>query len=146
MRKTLKRIVAVIVLIVTVLLVGYSCYTGNRSAGYPDTLDGYKRYIFRSKDGTMVAFMDEDVWYGVGDPASKEVADAIQAASLSLMPSNRRKTKAAGSSIYLLEHIRTPAVLVECGFLSNPEEAERLSTEAYQYALAAAIFAGVVER
>ena len=84
------------------------------------------------------------VWYGVGDPASKEVADAIQAASLSLMPSNRRKTKAAGSSIYLLEHIRTPAVLVECGFLSNPEEAERLSTEAYQYALAAAIFAGVV--
>ena len=84
------------------------------------------------------------VWYGVGDPASKEVADAIQAASLSLMPNNRRKTKAAGSSIYLLEHIRTPAVLVECGFLSNPEEAERLSAEAYQYALAAVIFAGVV--
>ena len=86
------------------------------------------------------------VWYGVGDPASKEVADAIQAASLSLMPSNRRKTKAAGSSIYLLEHIRTPAVLVECGFLSNPEEAEKLSTEAYQYALAAVVFAGVVGR
>ena len=86
------------------------------------------------------------VWYGVGDPASKEVADAIQAASLSLMPDNRRTTKAAGSSIYLLEHIKSPAVLVECGFLSNPEEAEKLSTEAYQYALAAAIFAGVVGR
>ena len=84
------------------------------------------------------------VWYGVGDPASKEVADAIQASSLSLMPSNRRKTKAAGSGIYLLEHIRTPAVLVECGFLSHPEEAERLSTEAYQHALAAVVFAGVV--
>ena len=84
------------------------------------------------------------VWYGVGDPASKEVADAIQASSLSLMANNRRKTKAAGSSIYLLEHIRTPAVLVECGFLSNPEEAERLATEAYQHALAAVVFAGVV--
>ena len=86
------------------------------------------------------------VWYGVGNTTSQTVADAIQAASLSLMPSNRRKTKAAGSSIYLLEHIRTPAVLVECGFLSNPEEAEKLATEAYQRALAAVIFAGVVER
>ena len=63
----LKRMLSVVLLFVMVLLIGYSCYTGNRSAGYPDTLDGYKRYIFRSKDGTMVAFMDEDVWYGVGD-------------------------------------------------------------------------------
>ena len=86
------------------------------------------------------------VWYGVRDPASKEVADAIQAASLSLMPSNRRKTKAAGSNIYLLENIKSPAVLVECGFLSNPAEAEKLATETYQRALAAVVFAGVVGR
>ena len=84
------------------------------------------------------------VWYGVGDPISQEIADSIQAASLSIMPDNRRKTKAAGSSIYLLDRIRTPAVLVECGFLSNPEEAERLADGAYQRALAAVIFAGVV--
>ena len=85
------------------------------------------------------------VWYGVGDPLSKEVADAIQTASLTLMPNNRRKTKAAGSNIYLLDRIQTPAVLVECGFLSNPDEAEKLAVEAYRYALAAVIFAGVVE-
>ena len=85
------------------------------------------------------------VWYGVGDPLSKEVADAIQTASLTLMPNNRRKTQAAGSSIYLLDRIQTPAVLVECGFLSNPDEAEKLAAEAYRYALAAVIFAGVVE-
>ena len=84
------------------------------------------------------------VWYGVGDPASEAVANGIQAASLSLMPDNRRKTKAAGSSIYLLDRIRSPAVLVECGFLSNPDEAALLATEAYQYALAAVVFAGVV--
>jgi N-acetylmuramoyl-L-alanine amidase len=35
-------------------------------------------------------------------------------------------------------------VLVECGFLSNPAEAERLSREEYRYAVAAVIFAGVV--
>ena len=84
------------------------------------------------------------VWYGVGNTTSQTVANGIQSASLSLMPDNRRKTKAAGSNIYLLEHIQSPAVLVECGFLSNPAEAERLATEAYQRALAAVIFAGVV--
>lgn len=85
------------------------------------------------------------VWYGVSDPLSKEVADAIQASSLTLMPNNHRKIKAAGSNIYLLDRIKTPAVLVECGFLSNPAEAEKLAAEAYRYALAAVIFAGVVE-
>ena len=85
------------------------------------------------------------VWYGVSDPLSREMADAIQTASLTLMPNNRRKTKAAGSNIYLLDRIKTPAVLVECGFLSNPDEAEKLAAEAYRYALAAVIFAGVVE-
>jgi N-acetylmuramoyl-L-alanine amidase len=38
-----------------------------------------------------------------------------------------------------------PAVLVECGFLSNPEEAALLSTEEYQNKLAAVIFAAVAE-
>ena len=83
------------------------------------------------------------VWYGVGDPLSREMADAIQTASLTLMPNNRRKTKAAGSSIYLLDRIQTPAVLVECGFLSNPDEAARLGTDDYQRQVALAIFTGI---
>ena len=64
MTKTVSRILAVVLLIVTVLLVGYSCFTGSRLADYPDTLDGYKRYVFKSNQGTMVAFTDESVWYG----------------------------------------------------------------------------------
>ena len=67
MAKGVKRIIAVVLLIVVALLIGYSCHTGNRLAKSPDSLDGYKRYIFRAKDGTMVAFADENVWYGVGD-------------------------------------------------------------------------------
>ena len=86
------------------------------------------------------------VWYGTGDPLSAEVAEGIQAASTALMPDNHRKTKAAGSSIYLLDRIQSPAVLVECGFLSNPAEAERLADEAYQRAVAAVVFAGVMGR
>jgi N-acetylmuramoyl-L-alanine amidase len=83
------------------------------------------------------------VWYGTGHPLSAEVAGAIQAASGAVMPENHRQIKAAGSNIYLLDRIQSPAVLVECGFLSNPAEAERLSREAYRYAVATVIFAAV---
>jgi N-acetylmuramoyl-L-alanine amidase len=83
------------------------------------------------------------VWYGIGDPRSAEVAEAIQRASTALMPANTRQIKAAGSNIYLLDRIKTPAVLVECGFLSNPPEAERLSDEGYRRALAVLIFSAI---
>lgn len=85
------------------------------------------------------------VWYGVGDPRSFEVATRIQSASGQLIPHNNRQVKAAGSSIYLLHRLSGPAVLVECGFMSNPEEAARLGEEAYRRALAAMIFSSVME-
>ncbi|MBQ9780540.1 MAG: N-acetylmuramoyl-L-alanine amidase [Clostridia bacterium] len=83
------------------------------------------------------------VWYGTQNPLSESIAADIQKNALLLQPNNHRKIKAAGSSIYLLDNIRTPCVLVECGFLSNPEEAARLSDENYQQALAFMIFSSL---
>ena len=83
------------------------------------------------------------VWYGTADPRSAAVAEDIQRASTALMPDNTRKIKAAGSNIYLLDRLSTPAVLVECGFLSNPAEAERLSDDTYRRALATVIFSAI---
>ena len=67
MAKTGKRILAVIILILTVLLVGCLIFTGNRLANYPDNLDGYKRVVYKGKDNTMVAFTDDGAWYGTGE-------------------------------------------------------------------------------
>jgi len=83
------------------------------------------------------------VWYGTKDALSREISHSIQQSALWLQPENRRKIKAASSSIYLLDQIPSPCVLVECGFLSNPTEAERLSDPNYQKALAVMIFAGI---
>ena len=44
---------------------------------------------------------------------------------------------------YLLEHITYPAVIVECGFLTNPEEAGLLSKEEYQNKIVEAIVKGI---
>ena len=67
MAKTGKRILTVIILILTVLLVGCLVFTGNRLANYPENLDGYKRVVFEGKDNTMVAFTDDGAWYGAGE-------------------------------------------------------------------------------
>ena len=85
------------------------------------------------------------VWYGTKDPLSESVAASIQKNALLLQPENHRKIKEAGSNIYLLDKITAPCVLVECGFLSNPAEAERLSDPDYQKALAFMIFSGIAE-
>ena len=70
---------------------------------------------------------------------SKEWANALQDILTSQVdPQNRRECKKAGE-IYLLEHIHCPAILVECGFMSNPQEAVILQEASYQKKLVAAI-------
>ena len=59
-----------------------------------------------------------------------------------LCPENRRVPSPAPDSIYLLKHISCPAILVECGFLSNPAELVRLKSSDYQTGIAAVLLAG----
>lgn len=54
-------------------------------------------------------------------------------------PENDRKAKPIPDGIYLFDHIRCPAILVECGFLSNGEDAALLLTDAYQRKIAMAL-------
>ena len=53
-----------------------------------------------------------------------------------LQPENKRPIKAADSSLYILHRITKPAVLVECGFLSNTYEASLLADDGYRDRLA----------
>ena len=86
------------------------------------------------------------VWYSPNNEKSSLAAEYIRAyAKTNLDPSNERETKAAGKSIYILNRIKLPAVLVECGFLSNGEERAKLVTPEYQSHLAAVIFASGAE-
>lgn len=74
-----------------------------------------------------------------GSGASCDLAEQMQEnLNRHLAPGSRRATKKA-EGIYLMQHIRSPGILIECGFLSNPEEARRLETPEYQKQLAAVI-------
>jgi N-acetylmuramoyl-L-alanine amidase len=86
------------------------------------------------------------VWYSANHPLSMSLAQSIQdGAREGLQPDNHRRIKAAGSSIYLLWHLENPAVLVECGFRSNPTEAERLGSEEYQQQMAQMLCASILQ-
>lgn len=76
-------------------------------------------------------------------PGSEELAKLLQDDLVSsLNPGSARKTK-QGSGIYLLDKITAPGVLVECGFLSNPQEEQMLQTPEYQKKICCVISAGV---
>ena len=84
------------------------------------------------------------VYYSANDQGSLILAEQIRKDALHLNPENARGVKAAGDSIYLLSHMEIPAVLVECGFLSNYEEKELLKSESYQTKLAVTLFCSVL--
>ena len=49
------------------------------------------------------------------------------------------------SNVYIMDHVKVPSIVVECGFLSNPEEAELLKTDIYQNKIAWGIYTGLQE-
>ena len=59
-------------------------------------------------------------------------------------PENHRQAK-ANETYYLLRRTKVPTVIVECGFLTNPEEAEKLSGEEYQEQVAEAVAKGIAK-
>ena len=59
---------------------------------------------------------------------------------------NTREAKQIPDTVYLMNHVGCPAVLVECGFLTNPTEEAMLRSEDYQRKLAAVLAGGLLTR
>jgi len=71
------------------------------------------------------------VFYSASE-GSKELATSIQDTFVSCLNKGSRRVCKKSSGIYLMEHIERPGVLIECGFLSNPQEEARLRSMEYQ--------------
>ncbi|MBQ8382879.1 MAG: N-acetylmuramoyl-L-alanine amidase [Clostridia bacterium] len=80
------------------------------------------------------------VYYSPNHTSSQTLAERIQSdIKTYLTPNNHRLSKKATTSIFILSRIQIPAVLVECGFISNREEALLLADEGYQKKLTAVL-------
>ena len=79
------------------------------------------------------------VFYTGGD-VSRQWGEGTQEVLRQVLdPDNDRAAKMIPDSIYLFSHISCPAILVECGFLSNGEEASLLLTDTYQRKISLAL-------
>ena len=85
------------------------------------------------------------VFYGKKE-GSAEVANAVQLALNQTVNAGNEKTeKAIDASIFLMKNVTAPAILIECGFLSNPQEEALVTDSVYQERVAWNIFMGIMQ-
>jgi len=82
------------------------------------------------------------VFYYTESDEGEYFAKIMQRELLQLDEFNKRQAK-ENNNYYLLKKTKVPTIIVECGFLSNPKEAEKLVTEEYQDAVSNAIVRGI---
>ena len=84
------------------------------------------------------------VFYYKTSTEGEKAAAVIQEALQEVNPENTKKIK-ANDTYYLLKKTEVPTVIVECGFLSNYAEAEKLVSEDYQKKVAEAVTKGILQ-
>ncbi len=85
------------------------------------------------------------VFYYQDSAKGKELAEILQERFTYVLGSENRRLAKANGDYYLLLHVKSPIVIVECGFLSNWKEAAMLQQEEYQDRLAWTIHMGIME-
>ncbi len=84
------------------------------------------------------------VFYYTPSEEGKEAAAIVQEELRTVDPDNQREIK-ANDTYYMLKNTNVPTIIVECGFLTNPEEAEKLADDEYQDKLAKAVCDGIIK-
>ncbi len=83
------------------------------------------------------------IFYSPNNENSKLLAESIKFSVKGLLqPENKRECKKADNGIYLLKNTTNPAIIVECGFISNYEECQKLLDSTYQKQMSFSIIAG----
>lgn len=91
-------------------------------------------------------YFGTQIFYSKNDLKSEELANSVKNSVVNLIqPENKRAIKPADKKIFLLHNAKIPAIVVECGFLSNNEEAKKLGDEEYQGQMAFSIYCGLLE-
>ena len=104
--------------------------------------------IFVSIHLNKIAESQYDGWqtfYKTGSEESKRLATEIQSNLNDTIQKENNRQPAKLNTVYLMKYVEIPITIVECGFLSNPEEEILLQTEEYQDKLAWGIYNGIAD-
>lgn len=84
-------------------------------------------------------------FYKNGDESSKKLANSIQDNLNDAIQKDNKRTPLKLDTVYLMKHVEIPISIIECGFLSNPEEEKQLLEDSYQNRLAWGIYNGIID-
>lgn len=84
-------------------------------------------------------------FYYSGSEQSRQAAGFIQKNLINTLDKSNGRTEKANNNYYMLLNVKCPAVIVECGFLSNPTETALLIEDSYQDSVAWAIHLGIMQ-
>ncbi|MGM9937608.1 MAG: N-acetylmuramoyl-L-alanine amidase [Candidatus Ornithomonoglobus sp.] len=79
------------------------------------------------------------VFYARNHPEAEPIASAVTQSISALTGAQAHEVKTASETLYLMKNPKPPAILVECGFITNPEEEKLLGTDEYRAKIAYAI-------
>ncbi|MCQ2420035.1 MAG: N-acetylmuramoyl-L-alanine amidase [Clostridia bacterium] len=111
-------------------------------------LKGRVRMVNETPGALLVSihqnFFEQSKYYGAQvfyapTKTSDQWADQTQQLLRECVDSGNRRESKPASSVYLMKHVNCPAILVECGFLSNPGEEKKLQESSYQKSIACAL-------
>lgn len=86
------------------------------------------------------------VFYSPNNPESKVMAETMQKTIVNMLQKdNSRQIKQADKTLYLLNKAEKPAIMIECGFMSNEKELALIKSEEYQQQLALSITNGIIK-
>lgn len=108
---------------------------------YPDSVF----LCIHQNNFTDPRYFGGQMFYNNNNPNNRSLAQIMQNKFAQLQPGNDREIKLSGEELFLLKSNPNPSLMIECGFLSNPDEEAKLSTWEYQQKVAFTIYNGLME-
>ncbi len=112
-----------------------------------EIIKGYKADLFISihlNSFPQSQYYGAQVFYPEDNEGSKLLAKRVQEELLVLLNRGNKRVEKESDSYYILKNNPVPSILVECGFLSNPEEEKLLKDSEYQSKIAWAAYKGIM--
>lgn len=116
----------------------------NRVALVNDTPDAVLVSIHQNSLPSVPSVHGAQVFYGAVEPSGTLALSVQDALNAGVNSGNAKHEKKIDSSIFLMKNVACPAILIECGFMSNAAETAKLQQPDYQKTLAVAIAAGIL--
>lgn len=117
----------------------------NRREIIDENPDGLFISIHQNKFGESSSW-GAQIFYSPNHADSEYLAQIVQQKFVKyLQPENHREIKQSGQELFLLYHAKVPAILAECGFISNVEECEKLTSSQYQDQVAFVLFTSLMD-